>query len=320
MQNFYSNNSNVYYEVLPILESSGEISNNNVFLPKLNENNEITTLYKDSVTIDGVEVFATIQNDIYSTRVDFYNYFVYKYDFEPNFIFGSNSAGQDLFSRLAKGTLFSLCLGLIVSTINFLIGLIYGSIEGFYGGKVDLIMERISDILSAIPLTIILVVCNIYFSSKPNLSSSLAIILGLFVAYIFTGWIGVASRTRVQFYRYKNEEYVLASKSLGARDSRLIFKHILPNALGTLITSSVLMIPGVIFSESSLSYLGIIDFSTSGLSSIGQLLNEGSSKLGTSSSYLLLFPCIMISLLMICFNLLGNGLRDAFNTYEGDYR
>ena len=118
----------------------------------------------------------------------------------------------------------------------------------------------------------------------------------------------------MQFYRFKGQEYVLASRTLGAKDRRLIFRHILPNAIGTLVTSSVLMIPGVIFSESSLSYLGIIDFSTSGMSSIGTLLNEGQSAGLQYNPHVLLFPCIIISLLMICFNLFGNGLRDAFNT------
>ena len=113
---------------------------------------------------------------------------------------------------------------------------------------------------------------------------------------------------------FKGQEYVLASRTLGAKDPRLIFRHILPNAAGTLVTSSVLMIPGVIFGESSLSYLGIINFTTSGLCSVGSLLNEGQSAGLNEHPHMLFFPCLVISLLMICFNLFGNGLRDAFNT------
>ena len=139
-------------------------------------------------------------------------------------------------------------------------------------------------------------------------------ILAFLVAFVYSGWVGVAGTTRMQFYRFKGQEYVLASRTLGAKDRRLIFKHILPNAIGTLVTSSVLMIPSVIFSESSLSYLGIINFTTSGISSIGSLLEEGQTAGLSSHPHLLLFPCIIISLLMICFNLFGNGLRDAFNT------
>ena len=118
----------------------------------------------------------------------------------------------------------------------------------------------------------------------------------------------------MQFYRFKGQEYVLASRTLGAKDPRLIFRHILPNAAGTLVTSSVLMIPGVIFGESSLSYLGIINFTTSGLCSVGSLLNEGQLAGLSEHPHMLFFPCLVISLLMICFNLFGNGLRDAFNT------
>ena len=251
--------------------------------------------------------------------MDFLEYFKYKYGFTPNFIFGSNSAGQDLFSRLAIGILFSLSLGIIVSLINFVLGIIYGSISGYYGGKVDLIMQRISEIIASIPSTIILVIFSVYFSNMPNISSSFGVILGLFLAFIATGWIGVASSTRMQFFRYKNQEYVLASKSFGAKDKRIIFHHILPNAIGTIITSSILMIPSVIFSESSLTFLGIIDLSSSGITSIGQLLSEGNDKLGTSEAYLLLYPCVIIVILMITFNMLGNGLRDAFNTtLKGD--
>jgi oligopeptide transport system permease protein len=135
---------------------------------------------------------------------------------------------------------------------------------------------------------------------------------------VVTARIGTAATTRMQFYRFKNQEYVLASRTLGAKDLRLIFVDILPNAIGTLITSSVLMIPGVIFSESSLSYLNIIDLSNSNITSVGTLLNEGSSFLA-SYPHMVLFPAIFISILMISFNLIGNGLRDAFNpTLRGE--
>lgn len=310
----YTNNSNITYKIVPLTNEQGKIINTNVFLPKF-DNDEIIPIYADKTKdSDGKLIDGNINNGEYQIRVDFYKYFTYKYGFEPKFIFGSNSAGLDLFYRLAKGTLFSLMLGLFVSVVNFIIGLIYGAIEGYYGGKLDMFMERVCDIIAAIPSTIILVICNIGFNNMSFLSSSLALVLGLFVAFILTGWISVASKTRMQFYRFKNQDYVLASKSLGAKDRRIIFKHILPNAIGVLITSSILMIPSVIFSESSLSYLGIIDFSTTSLSSIGQLLNEGSLALGTKNSYLLLFPSILVSLLMVSFNLFGNGLRDAFNT------
>ncbi|MBQ2804982.1 MAG: ABC transporter permease, partial [Clostridia bacterium] len=127
-----------------------------------------------------------------------------------------------------------------------------------------------------------------------------------------TGWIGMASRVRMQFYRFKNQEYVLAARTLGASDWRIIWKHIFPNSLGTIITGSILVIPGVIFSETSLSYLGIINLDSATMSSVGTMLSLG-QKVMTSSPHVVLFPALFIALLEISFNLFGNGLRDAFN-------
>jgi oligopeptide transport system permease protein len=145
---------------------------------------------------------------------------------------------------------------------------------------------------------------------KYHLNASHVIIL--FISFFLTGWTGMAARTRMQFYRFKNQEYVLVSRTLGAKDSRIMFRHIFPNAIGTLITGSVLVIPGVIFSETSLSYLGIINLSTGSMTSVGALLSTGQNYLFTHP-HMLLFPAAFISLLMLCFNLFGNGLRDAFN-------
>ena len=122
----------------------------------------------------------------------------------------------------------------------------------------------------------------------------------------------MAGRTRMQFYRFKNQEYVLVARTLGANDRRIMFKHIFPNAIGTLITGSVLVIPSVIFSETSLSYLGIINLETGNVTSVGTLLAAGQSFLYTFP-HMIVFPSIFISLLMLSFNLFGNGLRDAFN-------
>jgi ABC-type dipeptide/oligopeptide/nickel transport system permease subunit len=143
----------------------------------------------------------------------------------------------------------------------------------------------------------------------------------LFVVLIVSGWIGIASVTRTQFYRFKGREYVLASRTLGAKDTRLIFRHILPNGIGTIITASILSIPLVIFTESTLSYLGfgighgqefnLGPFRFSGVS-IGVLLADGRAEI-VDKPYLTIFPAIIISILMITFNMFGNALRDAFN-------
>jgi oligopeptide transport system permease protein len=132
-------------------------------------------------------------------------------------------------------------------------------------------------------------------------------------AFVLTGWIGIAYRVRAQFYRFKNQEYVMAARTLGARDRRIIWKHIFPNTLGTLITSVALIIPGVIFTESMLSYLGIVNLGSAEQTSLGTLLNAASQSKWTEYPHVLLVPAIFISLLMISFNLFGNGLRDAFN-------
>ena len=242
----------------------------------------------------------------YVVRVSSYNYFIYKFGFEPYFAFGTNTRGFDIISRLANGARFSLLLALLVSVINLTIGAIYGAIEGYYGGIIDLAMERFSDIIADIPFMVVTVLFQLHLASKVGVVGS------LIYAFILTGWIGMASRVRMQFYRFKNQEYVLAARTLGASDKRIIWRHIFPNSLGTIITGSILVIPGVIFSETSLSYLGIINLDSSTLSSVGSMLSEGQGVM-TSAPHIVLFPALFIALLEISFNLVGNGLRDAFN-------
>ncbi len=314
MTSYYNNNKRIYYALTA--KSASGAYNSSVFTPVFDESKKPISIYKTNE--DGSYAEPTETGGKYNARVDYYDYFTWKNGFEPRFIFGTNGSGQDIFLRLAQGTRFSLLLGIIISAINFIIGLIWGAISGYYGGYVDLTMERITDIISNIPSIIILTICSIQFTNnialKASIGESGVLILAFLIAFVYSGWIGVAGTTRMQFYRFKGQEYVLASRTLGAKDTRLIFRHILPNAIGTLVTSSVLMIPGVIFSESTLSFLGIVDFSKSNLSSIGTLLSEGQSAGLSTNPHVLLFPCIIISLLMICFNLFGNGLRDAFNT------
>ena len=242
----------------------------------------------------------------YTVRINAYNYFIYMYDFEPSFVFGTNVRGFDIFSRLASGARFSFILAVVVSVINLLIGAIYGAIEGYYGGVVDMVMERISDIIGGIPFTVVTVLFSLHLSSKIGMVPS------LLFAFVFTGWLGMAARVRMQFYRFKNQEYVLAARTLGASDFRIMFKHIFPNSMGPIITGSILVIPSVIFSETSLSYLGIINLSSAQMTSIGAMLSEGQNCM-TSAPHVVLFPALFIALLMISFNLFGNGLRDAFN-------
>ena len=247
--------------------------------------------------------FETAQ---YKVRVLYYNYYRYKNGFEPNYILGTDSQGYDLALRMAGGIKLSLLVAICVSFINFIIGAVYGAIEGYYGGLTDLIMERISDILSGVPFIIVATLFQIHLAAKVGAVPS------LLFAFVLTGWIGTAARVRTQFYRFKNQEYVMAARTLGARDSRIIWKHIFPNSLGTIITSCALVIPGVINSESMLSYLGIVKLGSAGSTSLGTLQSDASS-IWTNYPHLMIYPALILSLLMICFNLFGNGLRDAFN-------
>ncbi|MBR6653754.1 MAG: ABC transporter permease [Oscillospiraceae bacterium] len=249
---------------------------------------------------------GTTETAQYKVRVLYYNYYRYLNGFEPEYLMGTDSQGYDLSLRMAGGIRLSLLLAVCVSIINLTLGAIYGAIEGYYGGAADMIMERISDILNGVPFIVVATLFQIHLANK------VGAIPCLLFAFVLTGWIGTAARTRTQFYRFKGQEYVIAARTLGAKDRRIIWKHIFPNSLGTIITASILVIPGVINSESMLSYLGIVKLSTIDFTSLGNLLADANG-IWTNYPHLLLFPALILSLLMICFNLFGNGLRDAFN-------
>ena len=250
---------------------------------------------------------GTVDTAQYRIRVLYYNWFQYVNDGAmPDYLMGTDSVGYDLALRIAGGIKLSLLVAVCVSVINFIIGALYGAVEGYYGGTIDLILERISDILSGVPFIIVATLFQIHLARK------LGPVPCLLFAYVVTGWIGTAYRVRTQFYRFKNQEYVMAARTLGASDSRIIWKHIFPNTLGTLITSSALVIPGTIMSESMLSFLGIVKLGTADSTSLGTLLSDAQG-IYVNAPHLMLYPALVISLLMICFNLFGNGLRDAFN-------
>ena len=200
----------------------------------------------------------------------------------------------------------SLALGFAVSVINFIIGAVVGAIEGYYGGAIDLTLERVTDILSGVPFIVVATLFQIYLADR------VGAIISLLFAFVLTGWIGTARRVRAQFYRFKGAEYVLAARSMGVSDRRIIWRHIFPNTLGTIITSSALVIPGVIFTESMLSFLGIVNLGGEGLTSLGTLLSDASG-VWVNYPHLMLIPAAVISLLMIAFNLLGGALREGFD-------
>ena len=275
--------------------------------------------------------------DSVQIRYYYYNYYKYQQWLEtgrpnaPMYLMGTNAIGQDLCCAIGVGARFSIIFAICVSAINLFVGAIYGAIQGYFGGWVDMILDRISDILSNVPTIVVVTLFNLHLAAKIG---SLGGIVGNFfgsylgldlpflqnigsvgaflLAFMATGWIGMAALTRKQFYRFKNMEHVMAARTLGASDWRLMFKHIFPNSLGTIVTSCALVIPGVIGSETSLTYLGIIDLSSFAGTTIGTLMEQGQNSI-MAAPHAMLFPSIFFALLMISFNLFGNGLRDAFN-------
>ena len=247
------------------------------------------------------EFYWTYKNKQYKkviARVDMYKYTGAE---DHYFIFGTDNIGRDLFVRLWRGTRISLLIGFVSVIINCIIGVVYGSISGYYGGKIDMIMQRFIEVLGGVPFLVMSILFIMVLGAG---------VKSFILVLILTGWIGMSRMIRAQFYRYKDYEYVMASRTMGARDRVLIFRHILPNAIGPIITQATFAVPSAIFSESFLSYLGL------GIQapepSIGVLLSEGQRVL-TTSPHLTLFPALIISALMLAFNMFGNGLRDAFD-------
>lgn len=261
---------------------------------------------------DGSYIYSRLKSGSVSVRVEYYNYVQYMEWTKngtykaPTHLMGTDANGTDMFVAIASGARFSLIFAVLVSAINLTIGAIYGAIQGYYGGYVDLIMDRITDILNEVPFVVVTTLFQLHLAKKVGSVPS------FLFAFVLTGWIGMAALTRKQFYRFKSQEFVYAAKTLGASDWRMMFKHIFPNSLGTIITSCALVIPGVISSETSLTYLGIVNLKSFAGTSIGVLMSQGQAAM-TTSPHAMFFPALFVSLLLISFNLFGNGLRDAFN-------
>ena len=258
---------------------------------------------------DGSYVYAIDKGSAVRVRIFYYTYYQFMNNSTPNFFFGTDSYGRDLFCAIGMGARFSLIFAVLVSAVNLVIGAFYGAVQGYYGGWIDLLLDRTSDILSGMPFMVVITLFQLHLAPKLGEYGPL---VAFFLAFIATGWIGMAALTRKQFYRFKSSEYVMAAKTLGARDGRVMFKHIFPNAIGTMVTSCALVIPGVISSETSLTYLKIINLAQFTGTSIGELMSLGQAA-ALDHPHAMLFPALFVSLLLISFNLFGNGLRDAFN-------
>jgi oligopeptide transport system permease protein len=213
--------------------------------------------------------------------------------------FGTDDLGRDVFVRVWYGARISLEVGFAAAFIDLIVGVIWGGIAGFYGGKVDEILMRIADILFAIPYLLVVILLMVVLPQGVG-----TIILALTI----TGWIGMARIVRGQVMQLKAQEFVLAARSLGADNNRLIFKHLIPNALGPIIVTLSLTVPTAIFTESFLSFIGL--GVSAPIASWGTMSAEGLSAM-KYYPWRLMFPAIFISITMLAFNLFGDGLRDA---------
>ncbi len=303
-------NANIWYECIDLKGNTKKDADGNpIFTPAYSTNTEYEGMPYTSQRIEsdpGNYIYSFAKSGAVEARLCYYTYYQYLNGTEPTHIMGTDAYGRDLMCCIGMGARFSLVFAIIVSAINLTIGAFYGAAQGYYGGIIDLTLDRISDILSGVPFIVVTTLFQLHLAEKVGTIGS------FLFAFVLTGWIGMAALTRKQFYRFKNSEYVMAARTLGASDSRLMFKHIFPNSLGTMITSCVLVIPGVISSETSLTYLKIINLSDFTGTSIGELMALG-QKTMTSSPHTMLYPALFVSLLLISFNLFGNGLRDAFN-------
>ncbi len=296
----YKNKGYLEYKIETIKDSHGDwIVDDLTFKCKITNETKcplVEPFKAEDVIIDqSTGLPDRVECSVYRYKMDPYNL-----DQMPRFLLGTDKSGRDMFIYVFEGLRTSLLLGIITSAICFLFGLLWGSISGYFGGTIDLAMERFTDILSGVPWIVVMTLTIIHLGST---------FFTFALALCLTGWIGTSHLTRTQFYRFRGREYVLASRTLGASHARLIAKHILPNAIGTIITSAVLMVPSIIFSEATISYLGL---GFKNLASLGVILSDNQVEL-TNHPYLLIFPAIIIALLMISFNLFGNGLRDAVN-------
>jgi oligopeptide transport system permease protein len=217
------------------------------------------------------------------------------------FWFGTDKFGRDMWTRVWAGTRVSLYIGLLAACLDIFVGVVYGAVSGFLGGKVDDVMQRVIEVLNGIPYLVVAILAMVIF--KPGIIT-ISIAIGL------TGWTYMARIVRGRMLQLKEQEFTLASRSLGASRTRLVWKHLIPNSLGPIIVNLMFTIPSAIFAEAFLSFIGL------GIqvpdASLGSLISDSAREM-RFHSYLLWFPAAVFCLLMVCFNLLGDGLRDALD-------
>lgn len=218
------------------------------------------------------------------------------------YIFGTDSLGRDLLTRIMYGAQISLLVAFIATIVNLFIGVVYGSISGYEGGRVDNIMMRIVDIINSIPLVLYVILLMVWFRDGGLWN----IIIALSSVY----WVSMARLVRGQMLSLKEQEFVLAARVMGVPKMKIIFRHLIPNAMGPIIVSIAMMIPSAVFTESFLSFIGL--GVSAPMASWGTLANNALSGLATYP-YQLFFPALSIAFTMLAFNFIGDGLRDALD-------
>ncbi|WP_261132569.1 oligopeptide ABC transporter permease [Bacillus sp. Marseille-Q3570] len=217
------------------------------------------------------------------------------------FWFGTDGLGRDLWTRVWQGTRISLYIALLAAAIDMVIGVIYGGISAYYGGRVDNVLQRIVEVLVGIPNLVVVILMILVLDPG---------IISITVALTITGWIGMSRIVRGQILKLKGQEFVLASRTLGSSDNKIISKHLIPNVMGVIIINTMFTIPAAIFFEAFLSFIGL--GLQPPLASLGTLIEEGYRNMQIFP-HMMIYPSIIISLVMIAFNVVADGLRDALD-------